>query len=199
MLVFCNRSKHVTDAARRFATLLRCCIWSSSASPTLTVWAAAAEAVINALSGLWQQTEAITCSVFPLALTHQTLLIPHLGHIHQQFIERKKNVLPLCTLPVTVVAKAFVCPDITSFFTMHKNILFLGAHPVVFIYRSLCDDSRPAKKNTDYEVSHRQLPIKSAQTGRTGNTIVLECTNVGQQKKKVHHTQTASGSDARQI
>lgn len=92
MLVFCNRSKHVTDAARRFTTLLRCCIWSSSASPTLTVWAAAAaEAVIKALSGLWPQTEAVTCSVFPLALTHQTLLIPHLGHIHQQFIEKKKK------------------------------------------------------------------------------------------------------------
>lgn len=89
MLVFCNRSKHVTDAARRFTTLLRCCIWSSSASPTLTVWAAAAKAVINALSDVWQQTEAITCSVFPLALTHQTHLIPHLGHIHQQFIEKK--------------------------------------------------------------------------------------------------------------
>lgn len=44
MLVFCNRSKHVTDAARRCTTLLRCCIWSSSASPTLTAWAAAAEA-----------------------------------------------------------------------------------------------------------------------------------------------------------
>lgn len=116
---------------------LHCCTDSQTA---------ATEPMINALSGLWQQTEAITCSMFPLG--SETHLIPPLGHIHRKFIET--NMWIKCAAFVCTSShccyNAFVCPDIIDFFTTHKNILFIGAHPVVFICHVLRDDSRPAKK-----------------------------------------------------
>lgn len=97
----------------------------------------------------WGSKQAIVCSMFPLGLTDQIHLIPHLGHIHQQFIETKMWGIKCAAFVHTsshCCYKAFVCPDIIDFFTTHKNILFIGAHPVVFICRLLRDDSRPAKK-----------------------------------------------------
>lgn len=75
--------------------------------------------------------------------------------------------------------KAFVCLAIIDFFTTHKNILILSTHPVVLLWRWL----KAGKEDTDYAVSHRQLPIKSAQTG---STIVLECTNEGHKEGRSH-------------
>lgn len=81
------------------------------------------------------------CSVFLLGLTG---LISHQDHIHQQFIERIK-----CAAFVHTSShcrnKASDCRDIIDFSTTHKNILF-GAHPAVFIFHLLRNDSRLAKK-----------------------------------------------------
>lgn len=84
-------------------------------------------------------------------------------------------MLPLCTLPVTAVKKPLsVVTSSTSL--RHIRRFCSWAHPVVFVFHVLRDDSRPAKKTL------RQLLLKSAQTGRTGSTIVLECTNAGQKE-----------------
>lgn len=78
-------------------------------------------------------------------------------------------------LPLPVTAAAKPLSAVTSSTPLrHIRIFCSRAHPVVFVFRLLRDDSRPAKKTL------RQLLLKSAQTGRTGSTIVLECTNAGQ-------------------
>lgn len=101
---------------------------------------ATTELMINGLSGLWQQTEAITCSMFPLGLTD---LIPHLGHIQNM---RGIKCAAFVHTSSHCCDKVFVCPAIIVLFRMQKNILRIGAHPVVFIFRLLRDDSSPAKK-----------------------------------------------------
>lgn len=84
-------------------------------------------------------------------------------------------MLPLCTLPVT--AAAHPLSAVTSSTSLrHIRIFCSWAHPAVCVFHLLRDDSRPTKKTL------RQLLLKSAQTGRTGSTIVLECTNAGQKE-----------------
>lgn len=103
---------------------------------------AATEPMINALLWLWQHAETITCSMFPLGLTLPTHLIPHLGRIHQQFIETNMDLV--CCLCARFQSLTRSLSAQTSSTSLGRRILCSSC--CIYLPFILCNDSRLAKK-----------------------------------------------------